>query len=255
VINAGPVRECVACGTIIPAGTEQSSAASVHEAMSVGSPDLADHANQAGWRRLRGAAHLFVGCVLVLLAGIVAGRLGAQELQVDLALTTLFAVVACVALVLDWKNFSPVLFKSGGLKGLLAAVVGLVAIAGFARLYFPAVRWFGFPFVRYTDLYMEAGFPIWSAYLLVSLAPAVSEELVFRGYISQRLSELLSPSETIVVQAALFALAHLSPVIFPSHFFMGIVFGLVRRKSGSLYPGMFVHAAWNAYAVYSEVGW
>jgi membrane protease YdiL (CAAX protease family) len=252
VINAGPVRECVACGTIIPGSAVEPNAMS--DVPSEGVSGATENPELAGWRRVRGVAHIFIGSVAVAMGGIGAAKLGAGELRVDLAVTVVVAVVALTALAFGWKTLSPALRTTGGVRGLLTAGTGLVFIAGFAHVYFQALRWFGFPFVRYTDIYIQAGLPIWSAYLLIALAPAICEELVFRGYVSARLSELLSPNETLVVQAALFALLHLSPVIFPSHFLMGVVFGIVRRRSGSLYPSMLTHAAWNAYVVFSEAG-
>ena len=218
-------------------------------------PLLGENPDVVGWRRVRGVARLFLGCLAVLLVGTVVTKLGVRELHVDLALTALVAVVACLALVFGWKTLAPTLRTTGGTRGLLAAIVGWLAIAGLAQVYFPVFRWLGFPFVRCTDIYVDAGFPTWSTYLFISLVPAICEEIVFRGYITARLSDLLSPIETIVVQAALFALIHLSPVVFPSHFVMGVVFGIVRRRAGSLYPSMFAHAAWNACVVFSEVGW
>jgi membrane protease YdiL (CAAX protease family) len=34
---------------------------------------------------------------------------------------------------------------------------------------------------------------------------------------------------------------------------MGLVFGWLRVKSGSVYPGMLVHAAWNSWVIWSEL--
>ena len=34
--------------------------------------------------------------------------------------------------------------------------------------------------------------------------------------------------------------------MFPSHFLMGLCFGYMRRRSRSIYPGMALHAMWNA---------
>ena len=89
--------------------------------------------------------------------------------------------------------------------------------------------------------------------MFVAVLPGVFEEIVFRGYVMARLEELLSPRETLVVQAALFSVLHLGVAIFPSHFGIGILLGLVRRRTGSLYPGMAVHVSWNALVVWSEL--
>jgi CAAX protease family protein len=88
---------------------------------------------------------------------------------------------------------------------------------------------------------------------LLAVIPGVFEELAFRGYVMARLDEALSPTETLIVQAALFSVIHLGVVIFPSHFGIGILLGVIRRRSRSLYPGMAVHMGWNAILVWSEL--
>jgi membrane protease YdiL (CAAX protease family) len=71
-----------------------------------------------------------------------------------------------------------------------------------------------------------------------------------------RLDTLLTPTEALLVQAALFALLHLGIAIFPSHFVIGLILGAVRRRARSLYPGMAVHAGWNALVLAAELaGW
>jgi membrane protease YdiL (CAAX protease family) len=253
VLNAMPARVCIACGTLIRQRRNDPTDAPRPEQAQPAELLFSTVADRVGWRRVRGVAHVFVGCLAVLFSGIVAIKLGADALEVDLALTVLMAVVACLALFFGWKGLAPVLGTVGSGSGFLVAIGGFWAIAGFARVYFPLVHWLGFPFVRYADIYLNAGFPIWSVYVFVSFAPAVCEEIVFRGYTMARLSDLFSPVETVVVQAILFALVHLSPVIFPSHFVFGLVLGIVRWRAGSLYPGMALHAAWNAYVVFCEL--
>jgi len=44
----------------------------------------------------------------------------------------------------------------------------------------------------------------------------------------------------------------LAPLAFPSHFLMGLCFGYLRTRSRSLYPGMLLHAAWNAFVLMAE---
>ena len=56
------------------------------------------------------------------------------------------------------------------------------------------------------------------------------------------------------MQAALFSMLHLGVAIFPSHFVIGLVLGVLRRRTRSLYPGMAVHLTWNAAVVWAELG-
>jgi membrane protease YdiL (CAAX protease family) len=71
--------------------------------------------------------------------------------------------------------------------------------------------------------------------------------------IQTRLAGVLTQTEAWIVQAALFSVLHLSPLIFVTHFGMGLMLGWLRDWSKSIYPGMLLHAAWNAVVVVDEL--
>ncbi len=80
---------------------------------------------------------------------------------------------------------------------------------------------------------------------------ALVEELFFRGYLFGALRHHLSRRATIVVSALLFAHWHLVlgwKQFLPSTL-MGLVLGRVRADTGSLFPGMLLHACHNAILV------
>jgi membrane protease YdiL (CAAX protease family) len=111
----------------------------------------------------------------------------------------------------------------------------------------------GIPFERITEEMERHDYALWQLLALYSLAPAVLEEIAFRGIIFDRLSRVLGEREGWLVQAALFSVLHLSPVIFPTHFAMGLIFGWLRVRTRSLIPGMILHAAWNAANILLEL--
>ena len=111
----------------------------------------------------------------------------------------------------------------------------------------------GIPFERITDEMQSHDYALWQLLALYSLAAAVFEEIAFRGIIFNRLCRVLGEREGWLVQAALFSVLHLSPVIFPTHFAMGLIFGWLRMRTGSLIPGMILHAAWNAVNILLEL--
>jgi uncharacterized protein len=129
-----------------------------------------------------------------------------------------------------------------------ACVLFVVTMAA----YFAFLEKLGVPFFKITGDIAQAGWPLWSALVLISLMPAVFEELAFRGVIQSSLERIFNARDAWLIQAALFSLMHLSPIIFPSHFAMGLCFGLIRMWSRSLYPGMLLHGAWNALVVLQE---
>jgi membrane protease YdiL (CAAX protease family) len=78
---------------------------------------------------------------------------------------------------------------------------------------------------------------------LVLVAPT-AEELVFRGLGFATLGRFALP-----VTTALFAMAHGLPVLLVPVAIAGLLLGLVRTRTGSVYPGMGVHMSLNALAL------
>lgn len=144
----------------------------------------------------------------------------------------------------------PSTFDRNARKMLAIATVIQFALLGAV---FYLLEQTGIPFERITDEMQRHDYALWQLLALYSLAPAVFEEIAFRGIIFDRLRRVLGEREGWLVQAALFSALHLSPVIFPTHFAMGLIFGWLRMRTGSLIPGMVLHAAWNAAIILLEL--
>ena len=80
------------------------------------------------------------------------------------------------------------------------------------------------------------------------LAP-VCEEAAFRGYLQRTLLRALRPAPAIGLAALLFAVRHLDPVRFPALAVLGVVFGWLAWRGGSLWPAIAAHAANNVLAI------
>lgn len=82
------------------------------------------------------------------------------------------------------------------------------------------------------------------SFSLVALVaiPAIFEEVLFRGFFVQGLLRRRSPSLVIVLTAALFGLVHLNPWQFPAAFLLGLLFGWVSWRTGSIVLPMLGHA-------------
>jgi len=82
---------------------------------------------------------------------------------------------------------------------------------------------------------------------LVVTAP-VAEEIIFRGFLMRGLSESrLGMIGTIVLTAAAFAVIHVQynlPNMFMV-FSLGLLFGVMRWRSGSTLLTIMLHATWN----------
>jgi membrane protease YdiL (CAAX protease family) len=86
--------------------------------------------------------------------------------------------------------------------------------------------------------------------VLVSLLPAIVEELLFRGYIQRRLLERWSPALSIGVTTLLFAILHADSLqhilaVVP----LGVVTGIVAYRTKSVKPGMLLHVLHNTGAI------
>jgi ABC-2 type transport system permease protein/sodium transport system permease protein len=98
------------------------------------------------------------------------------------------------------------------------------------------------------------GAPI-ATLLALAVAPAIVEEMFFRGYLFNALSASARPRGVIAISAIMFGAFHLLvgetfaiERLLPSTL-MGLVLGWVRWRSGSVFPGMLLHAAHNCILV------
>ena len=85
--------------------------------------------------------------------------------------------------------------------------------------------------------------------LMIGLAPALCEELVFRGYLQTRLTARYGSMVGLVIASAVFAAFHMDLVHSLSVFPLGLWLGWLCLRSGSLYPAMIAHFYNNAFSV------
>jgi membrane protease YdiL (CAAX protease family) len=84
--------------------------------------------------------------------------------------------------------------------------------------------------------------------VVVVLAAPVVEELTFRG-LGFRLLLPFGSVLAVLGTATAFAADHGLVEGFPALFLFGVAVALVRLRTGSLYPGMLLHASFNAFAL------
>jgi membrane protease YdiL (CAAX protease family) len=102
---------------------------------------------------------------------------------------------------------------------------------------------------RESELKSFEGQPLAWTFLLFAAAPALFEELGFRGVIFSLLRRSLDPRESILISAIAFGLLHLSVPMLITHVPLGLYLGWLRHRSGSLYPSMLAHFLHNALVV------
>jgi membrane protease YdiL (CAAX protease family) len=81
--------------------------------------------------------------------------------------------------------------------------------------------------------------------IVIALAPGFFEEMLFRGYVQGRLLKRWRPAWAIGVASLLFALAHVTPHAIALAAPLGLWFGIVAWRTGSIIPTIVSHAFVN----------
>lgn len=192
----------------------------------------------------------FFGVLLLLfLPGILAQS---ALLPAGLAWTQLFAFLLPALVLTAGSNLRPAGYLR--LRPVPARLVLLGALAGV-----PAYLSAGAAMIAVRRLLPEAwgdafdparlfdGPPrerVLLALVAVLLAPPC-EEIAFRGYVQTSLALRRSPAAAVAGAAALFAIVHLDPIRFPAVLLLGLVFGWLTWRSGSVWPAVAAHAVNN----------
>jgi len=79
----------------------------------------------------------------------------------------------------------------------------------------------------------------------ISVAAPFCEEFVFRGIIQKGLATRFRPRVALLGTAVLFSAYHLDPVGFIARVELGVLFGALYQRSGTIWPGTMAHAANN----------
>lgn len=86
--------------------------------------------------------------------------------------------------------------------------------------------------------------------LVIAVTPGVCEEVIFRGAVLPS-AEQHGMVPALLFSSLLFGMMHMSLLSFFSTFVLGLMFGLVVIKTGSIYGGMLFHTLNNLIAVFS----
>ena len=204
---------------------------------------------KAVWDSFRCGLALWI--VLLAVLGI-ASLVHDDEAQPAKAIILVDAIMAAIVVVfaaIVHEEILPLFQSIGSWQTIAWTAGGFVAIVAFMAGYQFVARAIGFRYESVIDNYGGTGWPVWGILISAAVVPALFEETAFRGVIQTGMERVMAPRDALIVQAAMFSVLHLSPVVFVSHFVIGLVLGFLRRRTASVYPGMLVHGAWNAYVV------
>lgn len=132
----------------------------------------------------------------------------------------------------------------------VAALIPMIAVN--LAYHGAVVRYFGLEVRAPADPYTLAGYPFWVIVLSICVMPAIWEEIAFRGIIQAQLGKAVRGREAIVLTAVLFAIIHRSVISGFYLFALGLLLGVLRKRSDSLVPTMVVHFCHNFAVVLLE---
>jgi membrane protease YdiL (CAAX protease family)/tetratricopeptide (TPR) repeat protein len=144
-------------------------------------------------------------------------------------------------------------FRVGGWSTLAKSALYLVASVGFNFAFATLVAHPGGhfqPLQKSAPLLVEAVrlSPV-SSLLSIALVIPIAEEILFRGLLFGALQKRWRPNIVIIVTALLFAAIHLELVAYIPLFFLGLVLGWARSRSGSIGLPILIHSVNNFLAM------
>jgi membrane protease YdiL (CAAX protease family) len=96
------------------------------------------------------------------------------------------------------------------------------------------------------------GFTWWGLAAMLAVgagAAPLAEEMLFRGVLYSWLRRRWGAAVAVIASSAVFGAFHLVPYWIVFAAVLGAVLAVIREKSGSLWPAVFVHMAYNAVAI------
>ena len=198
------------------------------------------------------ALSIFVFAVVLVLTFYASLLLEKRGLVATLAVTEFGFFLAPALAVVALKGFpfqDTLSLRMPRLEGIAAATMiglsGWAAAGLFLRLLPPPES-----LVKAMEklLKLDMNAPLWVSLLLVALTPAICEELLFRGVILSGFRRM-GMWAAIGLTALLFGVAHSSIYRLLPTAFLGLLFGYLVWKTGSIIPGMVGHFLNNGFAV------
>lgn len=140
--------------------------------------------------------------------------------------------------------------KSVSLIGIILSILGSVV---FACLVHYTVAYFDdSKGSSYVNVFSDFPYPLLWAIGSVAVVPAISEELMFRGVILERLNKMAGPLSAVIASSFLFSIAHLSIFSLIWQIPWAIFIARLRLKYHTLVYGIVIHFCHNTTIVLLE---
>ena len=206
-----------------------------------------------------------IGIVVLNVAALLLDRFFSVSIQTNNTALMIFVIFQDLIIVVGAWLFSVMRYRVGwerlGLRKFDVAFGCLLSAAMFALSY--AIR-FVYAFVAVLlGLQLSpqqvierldtsvTGFPL--TFLAAAVLAPVAEEIFFRGFLYGGLRRRIGVIGAMIASTLFFTALHFSIDVFIPLFFLGLFLAWLYEKTGSLYPGILLHASNNALALIALV--
>jgi membrane protease YdiL (CAAX protease family) len=178
----------------------------------------------------------------------------------DLSGQLLYALIALAgAAILPGRSLAERLGLGRGRLGAGRVAIALLGFLALSHRLHNAVVWLGLlegTTLAEIDAVVREAAPVRPVllFLAVGLAPALGEELLFRGFLLRLLAWRWPGALAVLGSAALFGAAHLDPVHGTAAFLLGGYLAALAERARSLRPALLCHATNNSLAVAGTAG-
>ncbi len=206
---------------------------------------------------------LVVAIVWSLICGAIASSLGIEDFSKELWCkipTLILTQISLLGLFFLYNKSAKVAnsaanvkFKIGWKTTLICIALGVICLFGFICLtscFDEFLKTIGYSIKSDLGIPLDNfGWFILTA-IIGGLLPAICEELIFRGIIINGLRKNMKNGLAIVLSALMFAIMHGSLQQFIYPFCMGLVFGFVAVRTGSVVSSMIIHGVSNTLSIF-----
>ena len=221
-----------------------------------------DGVTQTGDAATWGFRAVALGILALIPTALLAGAI-AQLIPLAAATVVAATLLAAAQLALVWllamRAWPPSRAAIGLVRArippsrtLAASIIAFGANLGFAWLYATATTALGWRFLTPPDLpsglLLPGGWVVFSV-IALAVATPIAEEIFFRGFVLRGLSNSWGFVPGLVASSALFAAFHIQPGVIIPIFVTALLLGGLYRYTGSVRPGIAVHAAQNLLAM------
>ncbi|MCH7526412.1 MAG: CPBP family intramembrane metalloprotease [Planctomycetes bacterium] len=179
-----------------------------------------------------------------------------RVLRSTAVLMPIFFVALPLGMLIYWKIDIRTTFKLALPKGrylLAAIIIGLTAWVPVHELFVFQEHYIASPpALSQMDQALGAALkamPVALVFLVMAVVPALSEELLFRGFLLSGLGRSMRKWTAIVVVGCIFGVYHFFLFKFATTALLGIVLGWLCWQSRSIWPAVVAHALHNGLAV------